>query len=375
MAKQAKTVDEVVRALLGKRAETMSAKERDAAVRAFTDAGKGAVQARTGNLRDAAEAMRRGKQLVADAREGMARASKPGGPAVVADRSWERQRRALRNHGGELKSREGVLGLSVGYREKGGVRTDERAVVVYVEEKKPRDSLSAAALIPERLQEGRQEIATDVVEIGRFVRQQLEGGCSVGPQGQKLQGTLGVFAKRKGAAGMVGLTAMHVTGRKGSFPPGDALTLCAPSGGAVLGLLLDGRSEGIDAASILVSPSAAGSFRITGIGDVRGRRAVSESGDQNAQVRIRGAQSGLLTGIITNPAQDLDLPDGAIHSAILVDEMDSQPGDSGAALVDEGGFVLGILAGRFEGGRRLVAFSPIMPILGELKCDIPTNLL
>jgi hypothetical protein len=384
MARQAKTVDEVVRALLGKRAESMSAKERDAIVRAFVDAGKGAVQARTGSLRDAAEAVRRAKELLADARMAMARAADPEeAPAPVTDDAWSLERRALSEARDDLSALPEVIGTSVGHRRRAGVETDERVVVVYVRRKLAPAELEKQRLeaVPRRLSSGRSEVATDVVELGEF-EPLLDAGCSVGPQGSTRRGTLGVFAEENGTGRMVALTAMHVTGRK-SFPPGKAMTLCAPTGEEVLGELLRGVRDGLDAAAVLVSPPAAGSRHITKIGQVRGRRPVSDSGDRGAAVRMFGAKSGLVSGRIEDPSIDLELliPKAGslveftkqkIRSAILVD-IPSRKGDSGAALVDNSGLVLGLLAGRFKGSEGKAVFSPIMSVLHALKCDIPTT--
>lgn len=71
---------------------------------------------------------------------------------------------ALRRGKGDILSRPNVVGIGVGYKEKGGLETSELSLVVLVEKKLPREVLSAQALIPERI----AEVRTDVVEVGRL---------------------------------------------------------------------------------------------------------------------------------------------------------------------------------------------------------------
>lgn len=370
MAATPRTVDEIVDALLGARAPKLSGRERTEAVRAFVEAGKAAVQLRTGRMRDAAEAVRRSRRLLGDARAAMARAADDKGPDLVLDREWEPVYRVLRAQREELRRVPGVIGTGMGHRRRQGSRTGEPTVVAYVRRKLDPDELAHAGgkPVPETVRAGKAEVATDVVELGRF-RPQIDAGCSLGPQAGAVRGTLGVFGEEKGTGRPVGFTANHVTGRAGPFPPGDPLTLCAPFEGPVLGELLRGCDTPVDAAAIRVLPPAATSRRISGIGEIRGRRPVA-SGDIDGDVRMFGANSGQVPGALRDPAAEID--GLAVRPAILV-EMSTLDGDSGAALVDDSQIVLGLLSGRFDGPDGLAVFSPIIAVLRELECIIRTT--
>lgn len=370
MAANPKTVDEIVDALLGARAAEMSARERKEAARAFVEAGKAAVQLRTGKARDAAEAVRRTRRLLGDARRAVARISADRGPHLVLDRDWDPVHRALRAHREGLRRIPGVIGTGMGYRRRGGVRTDERTVVAYVRRKLDPDELAGRGgkPVPRAVRAGKAEVATDVVELGEY-RPHIDAGCSLGPQAGNIRGTLGVFGHDRATGEPVGFTANHVTGREGRFPPGDPLTLCAPFGGAVLGELLRGCDTPVDAAAVRVISPAAASRRISGIGEIHGRRVVT-SGDIGGDVRMFGANSGQVPGALHDPAAEIDGLN--VRPAILV-EMSTLDGDSGAALVDGSQIVLGLLAGRFEGPGGLAVFSPIIRVLQELDCIIRTS--
>ena len=61
-----------------------------------------------------------------------------------------------------LLKKPNVVGVGVGYREKGGRRTDERAVIVFVTQKVAPHKLAGAEMVPRSLRGQR----VDVIEIG-----------------------------------------------------------------------------------------------------------------------------------------------------------------------------------------------------------------
>jgi hypothetical protein len=371
MPKENQVVEELVASFLEKSGATLSARERRAAVRAFLDAGKAALQARAGTVHDAADAARIAKRLLHQARHRMSRAAKREGPGVIVDREWKAHRRALDASRERLRALPGVVGYGVGRRKKGMLETEEPTVVVYVRRKLTPAELRRARgeAIPRSLPAGgKKQVATDIVELGDFERL-VDAGCSIGPLGSTLRGTLGTFAEDDDTGRLVALTAMHVTGLGSAFPPGSEMRLCAPFGGSVLGTLLRGTMQGVDAAKVAVdSPPPAST--IESIGQVRGWRPASVSGDQGTTVRMFGAESRLLAGRIENPSADL--PGENLTDAILVN-LPTVKGDSGAAIVDNGNLVLGLLAGRFNGPGGEAVFSPIGPVLKALRCDIPPS--
>lgn len=76
----------------------------------------------------------------------------------------ERILAALHAGQGALFSRPNVVGVGVGYKEKGGLDTGRLALVVLVEKKLPREALSPQSLVPETI----AEVQTDVIEVGQL---------------------------------------------------------------------------------------------------------------------------------------------------------------------------------------------------------------
>ncbi len=84
-----------------------------------------------------------------------------------------------------------------------------------------------------------------------------------------------------------------------------------------------------------------------------------------------GAVSGFQAGYIVNPIASI--PTESLDAAILVNIF-TQGGDSGSALVDHQGLLLGFLVG--EGGpalSNLRVFTPASLVFATLRCDIPTT--
>jgi hypothetical protein len=110
------------------------------------------------------------------------------------------------------------------------------------------------------------------------------------------------------------------------------------------------------------------STAIPHIGEIRGWRPISISGDRKALVRMVGTSSGFHYGRVAEPYAYV--PGTDLGGVILVD-ITSAAGDSGAALVDNQGYVLGLLIGELTSHPGWRAFSPISSILGTLNCNIP----
>jgi hypothetical protein len=62
----------------------------------------------------------------------------------------------------ELMSKANVVGVGVGYRNRGGERTDEVALVVMVSQKLPREMLAPEDILPREI----DGIQVDVQEVG-----------------------------------------------------------------------------------------------------------------------------------------------------------------------------------------------------------------
>jgi len=165
---------------------------------------------------------------------------------------------------------------------------------------------------------------------------------------------------------------MHVTGLSEFDGVGPGVPMHVPSraddpSAQVFGDLAVGSMTGIDAARIEPRPGNRLDADIIEIGGVSGWRPVVFPADVGTPVRMFGAQSGHVLGTIRHPIATI--PEESLDAAILTD-IDTDEGDSGAALVDPQGFVLGFLVGQFQSSG-LSAFCAAGLVLERLSCDIP----
>ena len=126
-----------------------------------------------------------------------------------------------------LLKKPNVVGVAVGFKESNGVVTDQLAVVVLVEHKKPIAALSAEAAIPREL----DGLRTDVVEVGylralqtpkdRF-RPVIPSGVSIGHY-KVTAGTLGTIVKDRTTSELFILSNNHVLANCNDSVPGDAI--------------------------------------------------------------------------------------------------------------------------------------------------------
>jgi hypothetical protein len=70
-------------------------------------------------------------------------------------------------HESELMAKANVVGVGIGFRHRGRVRTDDVVLVVLVEKKQPRAQLDPKDLIPRQI----EGVAVDVQESGRIESQ------------------------------------------------------------------------------------------------------------------------------------------------------------------------------------------------------------
>jgi len=120
-----------------------------------------------------------------------------------------------------------VVGVAVGYKESGGVRTDQLALVTLVEMKKPVAALSASEAVPREL----DGVTTDVIEVGRLVAQQsprdrfrpvIPCGVSIGHY-KVTAGTLGAIVTDRTTGEKLILSNNHVLANSNDALVGDAI--------------------------------------------------------------------------------------------------------------------------------------------------------
>jgi hypothetical protein len=307
---------------------------------------------------------------LAEARAQLAAASRPGDFASLRAHAEPEVADAFDSQPRELRGKR-VVGSAITTRRRGGVDTGEPALAVYVTRKVTPRTLarSGEALLPRSVTLHGREVPVDVVEFGKLERL-VACGSSLGitRESRRSSGTLGVIARDNVTQAPVALTAMHVFDRLG-YRKGDEVEVFCPrhgdDGSTALGRFEGGTMKRVDAARVsFLDPSAAQPF-IKGIGPIRGWRPLVDPLDRNIPVRMFGARTGFQKGTIDTVEARLDEADLV---PCLFAKIDGDEGDSGAALVDDDGFVLGILVGRsISLGVRV--FSPIGLVLSMMGCD------
>jgi hypothetical protein len=366
-----KVVDEAIGAVL----PTLSAPERVQVVERFIAAGLRAVRSPLDDIRDAARDTVEAKRHLAEARSRLAKSTDPAMPPVIVDPEWTPLDEALQAHAERLLSTPGVVGFGLGTRRRGGIDVGEPCVTVYVQRKRTPRSLARGRIepVPAYLTSpGGVDVPVDVLQVG-LLRRHVVCGTSVGHSAvgnENDWATIGAVVRDRATGREVVLTAMHLTGLS-SFPPGPSLSFSAPDrsrpGAFPLGQLLQGTMRGVDAAKISVVPPASVQPFIRSIGPINGTRVLSHPGDRDTPVQLFGARSGYLRGTIDTPRSYL--PEFGLGEVILV-AVPTRRGDSGAAVVDMAGRVLGLVVGELTGQPHLRVVSPIGPILTALNCEL-----
>jgi hypothetical protein len=332
------------------------------------------MKASSAALRKAVADLSAANKMLADARRNLARLSGLGHPAHVVDPEWEWAEALMEERRARLLAIPGVMGVGLGFRLRGGMPTGEPCLTVYVQRKLSPEEVRAGNLprIPKTVRSGKHRLPVDVLELGA-IRRQVQAGDNIGPLSGGERGTLGALAKDLDAGDTVAVTAMHVTTLQ-QFPVGNTAAprfISPVPGGSQFATLRQGTMSGTDAAKLALDVQQPAESVLPTIGKINGWRPIAFPGDQGTMVRMFGAVSGLQSGYIVNPIASI--PTESLDAAILVNIF-TQGGDSGAALVDLQGFLLGFLVG--EGGpalQNLRVFTPASLVFSTLRCDIPTT--
>lgn len=325
---------------------------------------RGAAVLKAASILEVARAKRdQGRQILASC-------TAPGDHGLIVSRSLNWAKDLVQARAASLRKSTGVVGAGLGFKVTGGIKTATPSITIFVREKLGREAIRTlkAPHFKRPLRSGKRSLPVDVVALGRL-KLQARVGDSIGATQPRSKGTLGVVATDQATRGKCALTAMHVTGLF-EFPADGVspLELTSPSlldtaGGSVLGALIRGTRVGVDAAAVALSVTA--SNDIPFLGPVAGWRPTTFPGDDRAAVWMYGATSGLQPGVIEYP--HVDMPNDSLGELILV-RIHSAEGDSGALLVDNNRFALGLLVGEYENGLR--AFSSIALVQALLECSI-----
>jgi hypothetical protein len=318
----------------------------------------------------------------------------------------------------ELLARPGVNAIDIREKVTGGRPTGQLAIVVSVDDKKPKRALKASDLIPEEI----DGIPTDVVEervvlhaasalatevaplVDTTKYTTLKGGISMGPcRSVHLEppdvpvagnyifvGTFGAIVEDRVTRAQMALTNFHVASVDAGWSVGD--TMAQPGrvdGGTcpadIFGTLTRAvLSDHVDGAVVSINAAASTDCSIQDIGDVKGQAA----GTVGLPVRKRGRTTGLTYGSVESidATVSIDYGDGlGVHTLkdqlrIQVDAAQSPKfsdhGDSGSVVVTSDNKVIGLLFAGIDvpsnpalsGTKSFV--NPIQFALDELNVDL-----
>ncbi len=313
------------------------------------------------------------RQRLGELRRELAAASHGAAVPFITQPSLRPKHKLLRRRGKSLLQLPGVLGVALTEKLVGGKPTGVIGATVYVARKRPRGRLSAGDRLPTHLRDDSVRLPVDVVEVGKFERLRYPG-ASIGPERSVgMFGTLGCFVTRRGTSAVAAITAMHIAGRSRIDGTNTPIPIFSPdplhSAQPVLfGGLSQGQTSPVDAGRIDLPSGTLMNNVLPGGREIRGWRPVLLPGDRDTPVCLFGATSGFLKGRIVEP--DVQFGIGIAPAEALCTDIQVDHGDSGAVLVDDDGYAVGLLAGRLTGGPTWSVFSKIGPVLALLECEL-----
>ena len=326
----------------------------------------------------------------------------------------EQTRTVKQRHTSALLGKKNVVACGVGYRQVGGVMTGELCIVVSVVNKLPADQLAAGDLVPQAVEGVRTDVQeTDVIRALQTRTDKWRpapGGVSCGHFGITA-GTLGCLVTKEEQIYILsnnhvlansndaqlgdpilqpgphdGGTSQDQIATLADFVPinfGTAPSTCSIAGGTVAVLngmaSLVGSSHRLsafqqDPATNLVDaaiakPTSADLVekRILEIGEPQG---VGE-GTLGLPIRKSGRTTGLTSGEITQVDVTVQVSYGSGKTVTFSDQLMagemSSGGDSGSAVLDENGRVIGLL---FAGSETTTVINRIQNVLTALDVSL-----
>ena len=287
-----------------------------------------------------------------------------------------------------------LVGVGVGEKVTSGERTGELCVKVLVARKYPTAEIARGDRIPARV----DGIPTDVEAVGypkkflienRRRQRPVPGGVSGSPTleaaGYSFAGTLGVVvASRTNPQVLYALSNNHVLADENRITIRAGIVQPATLDGgrnadrvaeltAFVPLKFDNRRNWIDAAIAQFDGGVGVARTILGIGAPTG----AGSPALNQLVRKSGRTTGMTEGIVRVvrfDVFDVEYDQGMVRidDVIVIEkvaEVFSKPGDSGSAIVDTQGRVVGLL---FAGTDTVTFAIPIRRILRRFRARVAT---
>jgi len=321
-----------------------------------------------------------------------------------------------REHIQFLFSKANVITCGVGFKESEGVVSDEPCVVVGVTRKMPKTQLTAQALVPKMLA---QNVKTDVVEVGKIRAFQgptdrwrpAPGGVSIGHYAITA-GTLGCLVTKNGQTHI--LSNNHVLANSNDAQTGDAiLQPGAHDGGTAADQIATlaefvpidfgdsapecGIATGAEKLLNAVAKALGSQHRLLAIQQSPGTNLVDAAlalpaspdivkkeilnigvpkGVHEATLGTPVQKSGRTTGHTTDQITQIDLTVQVAYGTRIATFTDqimagamSAGGDSGSAVLDDEGYVIGLL---FAGSETTTIINPIQAVIDALGVQIAT---
>jgi hypothetical protein len=313
-----------------------------------------------------------------------------------------------------LLGKSNVVGCGVGYKEVAGTRTGELCVVVSVAQKVPRGQLAPENLVPQAL----EGVSTDVQETGviRALQSRTDkwrpapGGVSCGHVAITA-GTLGCLVTRGEQVYI--LSNNHVLADSNQGQPGDPILQPGPYDGGTLADQIATLEEFVPinfGTGGSICPIATGLADVfNGLAQILGSRhrmrAFQENPEMNLvdaaiarplsadlvekrileigepqgvgegtlglRIRKSGRTTGLTSGEITQVDATVRVGYEAGNTATFTDQLIAGPissgGDSGSAVLDEDGRVVGLL---FAGSSSTTVINRIQNVLDALNVSV-----
>lgn len=290
----------------------------------------------------------------------------------------------------------GVTAVDVGYKEVGGRLTDEVAIRVHVEAK--RDDVPDDQRVPAQIDGAVTDVLERKYELQVLAKEldvaaqadtthyaSLQGGISMGPSrainGFVFAGTLGAIVIDNVTNQHAALTNFHVACVDNTFSIGDRMVQPSRIDTGVVptdefgSLLRATLSAAVDGAVVSIDASKTSTCQVVEIGNVKGTKAAT----LGMTVRKRGRTTGFTHGMVDGLTQTvkIDYGDGigvktltnqiSIAADTTQNPVFSDHGDSGSVIVDDSGFVVGLL---FAGAGTSTVANPIAAVLFELNISM-----
>jgi hypothetical protein len=283
----------------------------------------------------------------------------------------------------------GVVGVDVDYKQVKGQKTDAFSITVYVKKKIAKEELSVDEAVPAEI----EGIPTDVVECSNVwpsqeslemradaqvtVKQEktavLEGGLSISNQyNLGSYGTLGIvlYSQNKPTA----LSCAHVMVSPPPQPGQGVIEPGGPQGGTYpadsIGKVsvADYGPHNVDAALVLIVGRASNVATVLQIGKVNGFGMAFVG----QQVKKMGVRTGFTQGVVSSTTFTFKItsPLGSItlYNQIRIDGQFALPGDSGAAVIDNNNYMVGMV----EGGNDSPPYFTVCNTSADLQRIIPS---